>query len=394
MGEFWYDTRVGEMLVGDAAVSERLEQSGPGDIVPLAHLVTANPLEVRILTQNIKLDSPDSLIRTREDYIAYGHWILRLLEESDTSGLKEDHLENLYFMNIGPLFIGRFRSHFQTLYNYKREIGSPIGRSRGQFSGWATAEFVAYAQQIAKQLGRKPHESDYDQAFNSGEGPSMTMLRLHFGSKAELDEYLGYPDIRGWDEEDFIDWGVRALRANSESGLTRGVINALSRKNHGPSTSTVINRFGTLSGFQVKVEERLRQEDEDRQMTKLIKLERYRTMITNNTLPSSAANLSDDELLRVGAQRLIIERCAPDLNDSKKQHLALGSARRLVSELSRRYVRLTAGDIENEAVVAGIFDDIWQMDNQEILRVDLPRRRAPNRQRYSRSEAQRDKAVA
>ena len=41
MSEVWYDTRLGDLLVGEAAVEVRIEQTGPGDIVPLQEAIFA-----------------------------------------------------------------------------------------------------------------------------------------------------------------------------------------------------------------------------------------------------------------------------------------------------------------------------------------------------------------
>ncbi len=375
MTEYHFDTRDGKLLVGNAAAGHYIDEAGPA-IVPLKSLLNIRSLEF----PTDHFDTVDTNGWTREDLLAYGHWVCELLtdESGNREPLKERHIDRLRTLGLGAsIKTIRLARNFGNLQVFKRELGSPLYR---QFDHWVIADYVDFARGLSARLRRKPEEPDYTAAFKNGDCPSYQSFYKRVGM-GRLSDYLGYPDIRSWDNDDFVLWGVRVLRANPERGIPPSIIEELSHKKHGPAMKTVANRFGTIRDFQAQVEEELERQDKEAARLHAIKLENYSRMIGQERL---SANLLDDidELLRVGAQRLIIEKCLPNLSEKAKQTLAVKPSKNFTNwvlntnkELpdERANLSLTAATIEATAISLDVFDDIWPIGKSiDHLRSKLP----------------------
>jgi hypothetical protein len=141
----------------------------------------------------------------------------------------------------------------------------------------------------------------------------------------------------------------------------------------------VIYRFGDLGVFQAQVEAELERQDKEEQEIRAYKIERYMRMADRGELPKYEDG-DLDELIRIGAQRLVVGRCLPNLSDAEALRLTLRSSRnfvkamlRLNSEIpeNRANLSLTAGYIETVALEFGVYDDIWPIDDTAALRVTI-----------------------
>ena len=373
MTEFCFDTANGELLIGDAAIMQRREELDWA-VVSLGSLLLDKTFDELRFTNGHFVEHD---LTSREDYQAYGAWVLRVINQEDPrASLTYRHFRRLQQLSVGPSYDGSFSRHFGGFNDFKRTLGAPIGRTRNRYTDWSTADFVAYGNRMAAHIGGKPTIHDHNQAFRKGEGPSEMLIRSRFGTVSAYHEYLGYPDIRSWDKDDFVEWGVRALRANPTTGLTSTVLDTLSSRQRGPSTKSVTNHFGTLSAFQRLIEAGLKQQIDSARQARQSKLEQYRRMLTEGAI-APLDDDSEERLIQAGASRLVIGACAPDIKDDSKARLAAISPGQLISKLMRQVPGLTAGAIEATAVSLEVFDDLWPMDiaDYERLHVDLPRKK-------------------
>jgi hypothetical protein len=98
MAETWFDTRTGDLLVGEAAIEERQLEAGPA-IKPLNEIINAQTFEFSIKD----FEKADINDWTREDYVSFGKWALRIINEADTEQpLTERKLQRFYKLGLGP----------------------------------------------------------------------------------------------------------------------------------------------------------------------------------------------------------------------------------------------------------------------------------------------------
>jgi len=369
--DFWFDTRDGSLLVGEAAFEVAIEQSAPGDVVQLAGLLALKQSETLDLTYT-RLDTSNW---TADTYRQHGHWLLRVIntQEERLQPLRIDHLRNANRLGLGPGFTGRFLDTFGTFHNYKHALGLPATSSKGRFSDWEVTDYVLHARQIATNIHRKPQQTDYDRYFRDGKGPSVALIKSYVGSIHELNDLIGYPNITAWDDEDYITWGARVLRANQETGVTNPVIQELSKRKRGPSDKNVRDRFGKLSILQQLIEQRIEKENAIRAS----KLGLYRGMIKSGRLPETITELDDNTLLVIGGRMQVIRACLPYLDLEKQQSLAVSIDTGLIWGIKDYGQNISSGAIETEAEIIGVFDDVFPIRNTRELVVNLPRVRRP-----------------
>jgi len=166
--------------------------------------------------------------------------------------LVRKHMERLHTLGIGPSRQA-LKNHFGTMGAYGAAAEVRTGKNT-LYGDWPLATYVRYAESLAYQLERKPKESDYKDAHLRGAGPSLLQITQRAGGIRKLNESIGYPDIHEWDTEDYLEWGMRVAKANPGGTLTTRLLNHLSRRERGPSPSTIANKFGSLRVFQREID--------------------------------------------------------------------------------------------------------------------------------------------
>ena len=255
----WFNRQTGELIVGEAALSMRLEESGIGDIMPLGELITSNSAQ----TAAYNLERKHYPEWQPDDYLQYGRWVLSVIDtQTNESHLALRHFHNLYHAGLGPSRKG-ITKQFKNFTNFRDLINPHIVRTYGRgFSDWQTSDFVDYTRTLAATIGRKPKAADYQAAFRRGGGPSVSMIHKCGQAIDQLNALIGYPDIKTWSDDDYINWGVRTLRANPGTWLTQAVLMRLSNQGLGPSRDAILRRFGRQSDFQQLVWKRLAAHDQ------------------------------------------------------------------------------------------------------------------------------------
>jgi hypothetical protein len=254
----WFDRSTGQLLIGQSAIAACVEESGIGDIVPLGTMLNLKPSQ----TTSLGYERHQYPEWQTNDYISYGHWTIRIIEaQTAAKRVVRDHFQNMYHLGLGPSRKS-IEEQFGTFIDFKVAINSPVNKTQGLYEHWQLSDYVEYALELATRVDGKPLESDYQSAFHRGEGPSPAMIFQIGESITGLNARLRYPNIHSWTEEDFIQWGVRTLRANQGTGLTSRLIDQLSKQHLGPSCSTVVTHFGKLATFQRLIWEELAKDDQ------------------------------------------------------------------------------------------------------------------------------------
>jgi hypothetical protein len=302
----------------------------------------------------------------------------------------DDSLARLSALGLGP-FPESIRKRFKTLPLFRRACGlySPdhVYERHGKFRG--TAAIVAFARQLQASLdGRLPVKADYERAANTGDGPSISHIRKQIGGMGELRELLGYPNIRRWDDDDFIDWGVRVMEANKGTGLPLAFAVILSKRRRGPSDTTITSRFKRWDTFR----ESVWAEREERENERAEKIRGYREQTEDGRLPKGYGRFSETTLVVAAAKYILAQRLT---SLSPKDLRALPrDTDAFVDALIQANINLTPGRIETEAVMMGIFDDIWDMNSLAGLKVEAHELRRYQQEQVAYKRRQRAGRVA
>lgn len=352
MAETWFDTRTGDVLVGLPAAADRLDEGGPLHVVELKQLLTAEEFPFK----------PGDFARqkssewSRQDSLNLGAWALKIMEVpeqniSPSHRLTRTHLERLNILGLAP---GRshFNKHYRTMGEYREALSIHHGRDNSKFKDWSLADFVNYAGNLATTLGRKPKKDDYRAGYLEG-GPNEFLIISRLGGYAELNDMIGYPNVKKWDKDDYVYWGCKVMEANSGARPTQRMIDILSRRDRGPSASLVASRFGGLSNFQSQVIEAYLASLED----KTAKQAELQGVF--NSLEVEPVNSEMDTA--AAAKYLVAKRCLPD-SQADLISVAVANSSGFISRLRKLNPDLTAGSIEQAAVVLGVFDYIWPLD--------------------------------
>lgn len=371
MSEFWFDAShidldTGEVIEDDVA-QVRLESKG-GNIIHLGSLVLAKdfPYSREDFTGEL-VDQRREQIETWEgrECQDYGRWLSRLIETRSGQPLGQTDIRRLEVMGLGPGDKSLLRKVGATsIARFREQIGIPLGRRKGTYDYWGPEEYAAYALRLSTKLGRKPRRPDYIAAAQRGEGPGIRIIRnsvVH--SLAGLNELIGFPDTTTMTAWDMVYWGSSVRRANSGIPLTTTVASVLSKRSRGPSFKHIYGFFDDWQEYVGLVNEHYERETNREEQSRRSKLKLYEEMIGKGILSTETVPLTEEALLALGGRHQLVESLAPSLTPKQKAKIISSSSMALVPNFLNVQPHLSAGVIECEAVMLGIFDDIWPLDD-------------------------------
>jgi hypothetical protein len=360
-----YNLLTGALIVGQQALAAQIEQSGPGDIVPLPQLLTAPdfPFTVRDFPK-LEVEAWDV-----NAYQAFGHWALTLVtHENPDQELREKHLERLYRLGLGPGQAFRRRNNFDM-------VGLRSALDEQEFNYYeddrpTPEKIMLYAANLATRLGRRPRYLDYvaasQRAHLPGPGPHV-IKRDHGLTIAELNERIGYPNIHAWGPEQYVTWGTRVLRANDGTPPTATIIATLSKRDRGPSVANIQEHFDSLSNFQ----ERVAQEKQLQEEASAKFVEQAKTVFTTIQCEGS----SEEELCMLGALYALADALLPPSFSARQKRerafsvMGKESPSRFIQALLTADVGFTDAQIMEQAKALRVYECVWGLKNDEHLRV-------------------------
>jgi hypothetical protein len=382
----WIDMRTADLLVGDQAVAQRLPESLPGDVVPLAEAVrSAEPPHER----HDKLYVNDW---TRDDYMAFGHWALSVLKESEAEPqLLRDDLERFYQLGHGPHYV-RMARRFGSIWQYREALGIHPQKTKGRFDSWSQTDFIDHARSVAanKPKDTRPTETDYQRHYDEGSGPPIHIIFSRMGSIGKLNELIGFPNIHDWDYDDYIEWGVKIVRANNGLIPTTRMMIALSKRKRGPTSASVAANIGSVEKFQYCVaEEYTRQNHENEQreavLTKLWQGELQPLLEepeTEQTAEQKHALAAHYEIASLSLGSAI----------TPKELVTIANLRadKFMASIRRHRPAVGKAELETIAMTHGLLDyldppDTSWMSYLKVTEKDLPFRRSYNKQQRLRA---------
>jgi hypothetical protein len=391
MAEYMFDADHDQIIHPDEVPAA----AGVAELVSLRGLLTAKEFPYKKGDFNIG----DRERWSRDDCLDVGRLVVQVVEcDGEPRPITTKHLGRLAVLGQAP-DLNKINEYFKTFSNYKREVGSPIRYDRVFYADWWITDFVNYAKETLDELGHVPKATDYKQKFYQGKGPSFDLIRDRVGGVHELHDYLGYPNTRHWERDNFVDWGVKVMTANPGKEFSLNLVNALAADRRGPTAGNIYKKCDNWSLFREEVEHEFQIRPEALRQERAIKLSNYQAMAKRGIIPPDVLGLPDDEVLASGARYTVIQDCAPNLSADRKRTLCITSPNRFIGDLRSSRPDLTAGYIEMVADSQAVFEDIWPMPESvehffaSQAKIDEIRL-AVNRKRYLYYRAQRAAKLA
>jgi hypothetical protein len=301
--------------------------------------------------------------------------MLHLLREADpdnpSARITLKVLRRLYYLGLGPRPNDVFgpQKEFSTLRDFREEFGDKVGYSRGRFEAWTLKDFVNHAAAVERVVGGKPEFTDFERYARAHPGaPSRDIIQDRLaGGISELIEHLGYANARRWTEDDYLDFGVKFIEVNGKDLFGAAGIFALSAKRRGPGYGSIIRRFGLWDAYKDQVLQEYKERSSTLEQERAAKLARYRTMIGNQELPPEYGSLSDDQLLLYGGRFVLSVRVAPSMEVERRKSAAAATSHHYLKALLKAGAKhgLTAADVELEASILNVYDDLWPIDHHK-----------------------------
>lgn len=362
---YFFNTMNGSLLVGQTAVEAELESgSNPADIVSLAELLTQNDRMVG--PKDFEPMPRDAWDRTLD--VAAIRWLHGVVSQNNSGQcISEEVITRAGYMGLVPR-VHYFRSKPGGLAGLYAEAGLKGTRNRNLISAWTTRDFISYIDGLTKDLRHKPGYDDLVNASQaSAKNPSPEQIVRKFGaSLPQLFELAGYPDIKSWTEEDYIDWGVRFMFANDGKLPTSRSMAILSSRHRGPHYKSIYDNIGSLVHYQKLVQEKYELEMNYREQVAKERIEQIELEIEDGTYPRALFEQGETSKAKIAiyARYRLLQYLLPSLEEKyKKQNAKIQRPDWFVGAIQRANPALSAGQIETTASTLGLFDDIWPMDD-------------------------------
>lgn len=373
----YFDLSTGQLIVGQAALETHFNSGGnPLDTIPLRQLLQREDSNIRSDSYT-HLDVNDW---NNRDYLSYGHWLRSLLAVPDKKRtvLSEEVFTKSYFLGLGP---GAHRvkspQRFGSLTKFYYALGELPARESGRYDDWTKSNYADYVEKIFLELLRKRDADGNTRPFSladeinrrskSGEGPSVWRMSEDAGRIMHLLSLKGYADVRRWEERDYIDWGVRFMFANEGRVPNTTTMDFLAKTRRGPTSKSVYMRAGrSIPKYQQTVEEEYESELIRRDTERESKLEDIHEAFEDESLPVELFSgcRSEDQLISSIAKYRTFLKFFPELRDGHRlQEVIFFQPNNFVQAIRSINSAITGGDIEEAALMLGVFDDIWPFDD-------------------------------
>lgn len=406
----YFDLSNGEVLAGADDRKRYIEAGAQAvRVVELGSLLRSPQSHIDLETADYEMI--DTSEWEPERYQSFTRWLSKVVEPPQRP--EEKLITKKIFHHARKLGIGpsqhavkrEFGNHSK-LYAAAKVAEAHVVKIHDDLS---IEEAVAYIQKIGGRR-RRPTERDLQKAHQDDpSNPTVILLWSRFrniGGYNKLVELAGYPVVKLWEREDFLDYGVRFMRANDGQVLTARMANYLSKQQRGPTASTIINHFDYMSSYQMEVirrfyeyqeakkahdREQLAKVDEDLR-AELVPLEIFspfaiqdradqeqveddrekaRELFRSKDVAVVARHLGTAETIKRYAKFKILDELTPTMELDKKVAVSRNLTGQSLTAAIQKSFPVTAGEIEYVALTQDFFDYIWPDDNAvKALKLD------------------------
>lgn len=384
----FYDVSNGEILAGSASVSDYVKEAETSrdNIIDLGQLLRGQH-EVAIPAGN---EATDASEWSSNEYIRYGRWLASIVAppvNPRERQLNRHVFRRAYHIGVGP----SEKSMIKTLGGYSAmyiEIGLQNVHVVGAaYTEWCLDDYIADLRYAGGSTQRRPSWNELERRSkldrNKPTPDYMARTFRHIGGLNKLLELAGYPVIDLWNEQDYIDWGVKFMMANDGVPPTALMADYLSGKRQGPSHTAICNNFTKMRNYQKQVicayvEARYDQISEEAEIVAAIAADikqknipcelfeedtiNVQNMPTDMVIKTLKTAARKGEFLTSYAKFKVIERIVPGMGVDRRLAVSKDATGNFISAV-RKHSDVSPADIEHAALTMGYFDFIWPIDD-------------------------------
>ncbi len=358
--EVWFDIISGQLAVGDEGL-ESLATDASSQVVPLADLVFAEDFPYQ---KGDFEHTPTQM--TPDEALAIGKSIAKILiTPIDRLPLSRELVERLNILGVLPS-VNQIKRQFGKLSIFCEQIGAATNRTSTKFEGITPESLLELILELrgSTSFVSPITKKELNFYYGTGQFPSYDFIARKVGGLAELNEHIGFPDVRSWDETDYVQFGARVLSENGPSSLTARNLNKLSMRHLGPSGPTIIDHFGSISTFQsLAIAEYARRSVLDEARSVAVEQHFAETQY-EGSVPDEPS-----ERMRIWGRYQLARACVKNLPESELTNLSQLENGHFVKKLLTLKEWLTETDIEVMALSLQVMDYIWPPINQRSLRL-------------------------
>jgi len=307
----------------------------------------------------------------RQSLIEYGAWLCTLLEITPNNGqsIKQDYINRASKLRLGPGDTV-FQNHMDGIGDLQIELGF---NSHSRYKKWTRNDYLLRGQELAVEIGHRPSKKDIALANNDHTFPSLYQVTSFFGTMQNFYELIGYPNVRNWGIDDYVDWGIAFKKQNGhDSKINGNTLTYFSKKGRGPSKRSILVHLGGVNKYNDLVENEYRAiTDTETTEKKQRQNQLMQRVIENEELAAFILPIDENDRLKIAAHYSLIENCAPDIPHSLRCRIANSTnSDSVAKQLVENNPELTMAHIETTAIQIGIFDDLWSMyrfQNVELM---------------------------
>jgi hypothetical protein len=369
---YYFDLFSGQLLIGDEAYTQHVEAGGnPADVIGLSEFIRSEQHKSRPMSDHLR-HTENRTSWTKEEILKAGEWLLTLPRKEHEPELTQDMLERA--ARIGLIAgITQINNRFDDVSHLYKELNLDNVRQRGMFRHWEKQDYISYLRMVMSTKQQRSIINELQERSSNHEGPSPdTIRRSTKTSITNLLEAAGYlADMKNLSYEDHIDWGIKFMMANDGRSPDTPSIIYLSSKKLAPTRNAIYENFGSFPNYQDQVTAGWLAQMEKLEMAHENKLLDITEAFKENVLPASVfEGISKENLIRTTAIYRLVSYLFPDLKDIEKKKIINKADEPLESIMIMIDPTIKAGAVETTALLLGVFDDIWPMDDYlQTLRI-------------------------
>lgn len=362
----FYDISEGAFLLGEIARDAHIDAGAhPEDIKEFVDLLTSEERQVAAS------DFPKIPWEEWEytDIVPHLRFLQNVISESINSNvISEEIITRAGYLGLSPR-ISFFKMQRGGLSRLYQSADIATARTREAFDDWSVEDYINYARRLEKKLKRKPEYEDFLALSESARNPSPKIIAERFGSIGVILEPLGYPNIKGWSEDDFIEWGVKFMKANDGKLPTSRALAILSRKKRGPNVTTIYDRpyFTSLMDYQTRVARVYETQAAEETRVQKLKIEAAQLAADHDFRLKRILDQAQTETDIIGLYAKYRVAATLLTRDASSDDLFKTCTPRdpsyFVKNILQRSPHINTAHIEETANTLGVFEDIWPFDD-------------------------------
>lgn len=375
--DVYYDLAEDGLIIGGAALDDAIEAGQhPADIQVLGRLLHQPERPV------------DSDFTPPTDYsqwdpaldVPTAKWLHALIQEShpeEKSALSEEALVRAGYLGLIPR-ITYFKKRPGGTQGLYAEAELRDVKMRGYFDSWTAQDYVNYVRKLGETLKRKPQHEDFVEYARIAGNPSEKQMQKQFGKPSVALELAGWVNVKEWDTNDFIDWGVHFMFVNDGLVPTSRHLRYVcaGSRGIGPGPDAIYDHedFSSLMDFQTKVAEEYTKQHLSRESTEKLLIEQTEIDAQHNPIVQELLDGLDEPVRRAQtyAKFLLIYPLLPEdiVQSELKAMCQMKQASYFVERVIRVCPEVSLAELETMAAAKGLTDIIWPPDyTKDPLRV-------------------------